>query len=152
MGDAAFQQCRAHQNAAYLQCATMYKHGMGEFAPTGSGSGSGMAMVASPMQFQEATIVRTTAKPRDDMDDTEKSLQEFNDLLHPHGETPRKQRKSVSQTSTEAVNTVDNLFKAMGDDGDTYTNDGIDDALGGDMGLLQEADEALKEMGFPPLP
>lgn len=165
--DAAYMKCRKSQNDAYLSCAGMYKSGIGEYAPSPSGSGSGMAaMVASPMQFEGATVVHTTLVPKDDEDEAEqadteededqKSLDEFNALLHPKGEEKDEDvHKSEEVQKTSAVDAVDDMFKKFGDTGRNYEDDGLDDSLGGsleDMDLLQEADESLKEMGFPPLP
>merc|ERR1711871_701090 len=56
----AYQQCRDHQNAAYFSCESMYKNGCGAACASPTGSGSGMGIVASPMQFQEASVVHTT--------------------------------------------------------------------------------------------
>lgn len=162
----AFKQCRVHQNAAYLSCESMFKHGVDEFAPSPGGSGSGIGMgVADPMQFQEATVVHESIVPKGPVvtttqsegDETDKYNQEFNALLHPSGEQeqeqrPRKQWPHVSDDSSQAVHTVDRLFKQMGADEEHNDNEDPLDPDLGDIDLFQEADLALRSMGFPPLP
>lgn len=122
---------------------------------TGSGGGAtGSATANDPMQFQEASIHRMPDATEHGFGKTAfDNAKNFDDafaaLVNPHGEEEPKKVKKRKQGTKRSV---DDLFKEMGDDGHSASsNEEDNDDDPDDWDLLQEANSALKNMGFPSL-
>jgi len=172
--NSAYSQCRDGLNAVYLKCATIFEgampatpkaegSGMVPSMASAVGSAAGSGMMADPM-LEQASIYRmqdsteqvfgkqvsskSVAVPTSATTDFDNA---FAALVNPHGlpDDEPKKVETMQDDSSKALNTVDDLFKEMGDNGHSASSDEED--MDDDYYLFQEAGAALKEMGFPPL-